>query len=927
MREAQLADYEQKLRFLLQEKKIISEILEKVNFLAKENKIGKAIQVFENTFKKFPEQAKLLLQYFLLYQINGDVKVKDILEIAELYDPFYTKEVKKRIFFDKVNLQKEINNSEIVIKSAKSDGGNKGYKEIQKIIEHEHEEKAISHLENFIAHHPQHALAHNDLGILYFKRNDKEKAFEFLKRAEKLEPENIDILKNLSDFYLEAGNIEESLIYLKKILEKDFKDIDALAKAGYCLFQMGNFNDASYLFAKVLEIEPENKLAKEYLNKIQNNGDIKDEVSNLQSNKELVKHASPMVSIIIPVWNNLELTHNCLKSILLNTRDSDYEIIFVDNGSTDGARDYLKNLDYKEIKKIFLDQNIGFVGACNSGARLASGKYLLFLNNDTEVQKDWLKALVDFAETTPDCGAVGSKLIYPDGRLQEAGGIIFSDGNGWNYGRGMDPEDPKFNYVREVDYCSGAALMVKKELWDTIGGFDERYAPAYYEDTDLCFEISKHGFKVYYQPKSVVIHHEGKTAGVDLQSGYKKYQAINREKFISKWSYELKKQLPNDHKNIFKAANRGIRRNILVIDCFLPIFDRASGSLRIFHILKILKEMKFHISFIARDGSMEDYYRPILENMGIEVYAGDPLVMKAAGYIIDSKKNIPYETLLKERKYEYALIEFWHVAEYYLPIIRKYSPETKIIIDTVDIHFVREIREAELKKDRVLKNKAQLNKEKEITIYRKTDRLWVVTENDKKAIKDYVGHIPIDVIPNVHLSREEEKNYEDTSDLLFIGNFNHPPNYDAIQYFCHDIYPLILKKLPDVKLYIVGNNPPSDILSLSSDKIIVTGYVKELSPYLKRARLSVNPLRYGAGMKGKIGEAFSWGLPVVTTSIGAEGMGLIDGVDALIADSAEDFGQKVVLLYEDKELWKKLSINGKKKVEIEWSLQSVMKRL
>ncbi len=794
------------------------------------------------------------------------------------------------------------------------------------LVQEERYQEAIRGYEYLLKRNSNNPIYYNDLGVLSYKLGDKNSAIQCISKAIELEPENKEFLINLADIYIELNEFKKAYEIYGKIIKKNQKESNIIAKAGYCLFQMGNLKDASCLFKKVLEIEPENELAKEYLDKIKNNNDI-NEISNLKSDKELAEHTSPMVSIVIPVWNNLELTHNCLKSILLNTSGCDYEIIFVDNGSTDITRDYLENLNYKNIKKIFLDQNIGFVGACNSGAKLASGKYLLFLNNDTEVQKDWLKALVDFAESMPDCGAVGSKLIYPDGRLQEAGGIIFSDGNGWNYGRGMDSEDPKFNYVREVDYCSGAALMVRKDLWVKIGGFDERYAPAYYEDTDLCFEIRKHGFRVYYQPKSIVIHHEGKTAGTDLNSGYKKYQTINREKFIAKWSYELKEQLPNDPKNIFKAANRGIRRNILVIDAFLPFFDRASGSLRLFNILKILKEMKFHITFIARNGYMEKYYRPILENMGIEVYAWDPLAMKAAGYIIDSKKNIPYESLLKERKYEYALIEFWHIAEYYLPIIRKYSLETKIIIDTVDIHFVREIREAELKKDGVLKNRAQLNKKREIAIYRNADRLWVVTENDKKAIKDYVGKIPIDIIANIHSSNGEEKKYEDTSDLLFVGNFNHPPNYDAIQYFCQGIYPLIQKKLPEVKLYIVGNNPPPDVLSLSSDKIIVTGYVKDLSPYLKRARVSVNPLRYGAGMKGKIGEALSWGLPVVTTSIGAEGMGLSEGVDALIADSAEEFAKKVILLYGDKELWEKLSINGKKKVEIEWSPSSIKKRI
>jgi len=200
----------------------------------------------------------------------------------------------------------------------------------------------------------------------------------------------------------------------------------------------------------------------------------------------------------------------------------------------------------------------------------AKGKYVILLNNDTIVNRGWMESLVEFAEKTPDCGAVGSKLIYPDGRLQEAGGIIFSDGNGWNYGRGMDPSDPKFNFVREVDYISGASLMVRKDLWDEIGGLDDRFSPAYFEDSDLCFEVRKHGYKVYYQPKSSIIHFEGTTNGTDINNGRKRYQITNRPKFVEKWKDALKFQYPYQFENVEKASARGIKESILVIDPFLP---------------------------------------------------------------------------------------------------------------------------------------------------------------------------------------------------------------------------------------------------------------------------------------------------------------------------------------------------------------------
>ena len=167
--------------------------------------------------------------------------------------------------------------------------------------------------------------------------------------------------------------------------------------------------------------------------------------------------------------------------------------------------------------------------------RHATGAHLVLLNNDTEPQPGWLEALLAIGER-PDTGAVGAKLVYPDGRLQEAGGIVFADASGWNYGRGGDPDDPRYAFVREVDYCSGACLLVPRAVWDAVGGFDERYAPAYYEDTDLCFAVRERGLKVVYQPAAVIVHHEGATAGTDTASGFKRHQVVNRERFREKWA-------------------------------------------------------------------------------------------------------------------------------------------------------------------------------------------------------------------------------------------------------------------------------------------------------------------------------------------------------------------------------------------------------
>ncbi|APF18254.1 Glycosyltransferase, GT2 family [Caldithrix abyssi DSM 13497] len=640
------------------------------------------------------------------------------------------------------------------------------------------------------------------------------------------------------------------------------------------------------------------------------------------------KKKAPKVSLIIPLFNKLELTHRCLKAILHNTHYPSYEIIFVDNGSTDETRPYLKQLKLANVKIVLNDQNLGYVGGCNSGANVADGQFLLFLNNDTEVQPGWLKNLVALMNERPDCGAVGCKLVYPDGRLQEAGGIIFSDGQGWNYGRGFNPNDPRFNFVREVDYVSGAALMIRRNVWEKVGGFDTRYMPAYYEDTDLCFSVRQQGYKVYYQPASVVIHYEGQTAGTDLNSGFKKYQQINRKKFVEKWKHILSDQFTNDPENVPFASQRNVKFRILVADPFLPLWDKASGSLRLFNYLKILKKQGNHITFIARVGSTDPKYKHTLQQLGIEVYENDERALNFAGFVVNRKlPEIPYKTIFKERRFDVAILSFWHAAFYYMELIREMSPTTKVIVDTVDIHFVREFREAKLKKDKRLESEAKRKKQQELAVYRKADRLWVVTEEDRKHIEKYVGNMPIDIVPNIHEPVVVEKAFDQTRDLLFVGNFSHPPNIDAVTYFASKIFPEIKKTLNDVKFYVVGNNPPPEIKALQSEDVIVTGYVADLDPYLIKARISVSPLRYGAGMKGKIGQALSYGLPVITTSIGAEGMNLVHGEHVLIADDPEKFAEETIRLYRDRGLWKKLSRSGKQYVEQKWGPASVENKL
>ena len=254
------------------------------------------------------------------------------------------------------------------------------------------------------------------------------------------------------------------------------------------------------------------------------------------------------VSVVVPVHNAVEYTRWCL-SALAGSWPASYEVevIVVDDASSDETPDLLSRAGRSHgwLRSVRNDANLGFIGSCNRAAAEAGGEILVLLNNDTVPLPGWLEALCRVLADRPDAGAVGGKLLFPDGRLQEAGGVIFSDASGANFGRGDREVDyPLYDYVRPVDYCSGALLATRRELFVGMGGFDVRYAPAYYEDTDYCFSLRERGYAVYYQPRSAVVHFEGGTSGTDISKGTKRFQQVNREKFRDKWASALESQPP-----------------------------------------------------------------------------------------------------------------------------------------------------------------------------------------------------------------------------------------------------------------------------------------------------------------------------------------------------------------------------------------------
>jgi GT2 family glycosyltransferase/glycosyltransferase involved in cell wall biosynthesis len=625
---------------------------------------------------------------------------------------------------------------------------------------------------------------------------------------------------------------------------------------------------------------------------------------------------TPIISIIIPVYNKYLYTFNCLKAILKNGSSGiEFEIIIVDDCSSDETPEKLSEIS--GIQVIRNAENLGFIRSCNAGAAKAQGQYLYFLNNDTQILAGCLENLLSLIEKDTTIGAVGSKLIYPNGKLQEAGGIIWQDATGWNYGRLDEVDQPEYNYVREVDYCSGASLLVRTEIFQQLGGFSEQFLPAYYEDTDLCFAMRQLGYQVLYQPKSQVIHHEGISSGTSLDSGIKQYQVVNQSKFFSKWQEALKTHFLPDAKNVPQAARRlCYEKTILVIDSYVPLYDRESGCVRLLEILKILLNLKYHIIFLPDNGNPEEPYTSTLQEMGIEVLYGTPKQQDIQALLINRLPLVDIVWLCRPE-----------LCEKYLDLIRNYS-KAPVIYDTIDLHFLRIKRQKEVLSENFQNTNWswETYQKLEIKFARQANATLVVTELEQQTLNQ-LGVSNVSVIPNIHHPRDRHlKSFEERSGLLFIGSYNHLPNIDAVIWLAQEIMPLIWQAHPEIQLTLLGSNLKDEVRALASDRILVKGYVKDVEPDFLNSRVFVAPLRFGAGMKGKIGQSMSYGLPTVTTTIGAEGMGLQEGYDVLIADGVESFARQVISLYENDELWNHLARNSQQTIA-QYSPEAVQEKL
>lgn len=636
---------------------------------------------------------------------------------------------------------------------------------------------------------------------------------------------------------------------------------------------------------------------------------ISEAVSFLASQKPAIVRGGqefPDASIIIPIYGQTHLALNCLDSLANHLSKYTAEIIVIDDASPDHLEtQMLQNIPW--IRYVRRNENGGFLDTCNDAAEHATGRILCLLNSDTRVVDYWLDETIDTFEIFPNAGLVGSMLINEDGTLQEAGGIFWKDGSAWNYGRGHDPSDPRYCFARRADYCSAAAIAVPKIVWESVRGFDTEFRPAYAEDADLAFRIRQNNRETWYQPLSKVIHYEGKTHGRDVTKGIKSYQVTNMLKFKSRWqdvlaSHGIDGQLPAEE------ANRNAKKRLLVIDSLTPTPDQDSGSFITEKMLRAYQELGYEITFVPQNSyAWVEQYSSSLQRIGIEcVYT-------------PFQHNI-YDVIKLHANFDAVLVYRYSVLDQVYDLIREHLPLARIIFHNVDLHFVREEREASLRQSRAERIAAKMTETLELSMIAKADCNIVHTPVEAALIRE---QLPIDNIiefPYISDVHENGNSFEERHDIMFLGGFAHRPNVDAVLEFHQNVWPKVREKLPSkARFLVVGASVPERIAALANERVIVTGFVPALEPWFNCSRVFVAPLRYGAGIKGKLIQSLSFGVPSVASQVAAEGIGLTSGVDAIVTDDPQDFANAIVDVYHNKEKWTSIRSAGFNLVRSQYS--------
>lgn len=617
---------------------------------------------------------------------------------------------------------------------------------------------------------------------------------------------------------------------------------------------------------------------------------------------------SPKTTVIIPLHNRAEYTLDCLRSLSQSSSD-DFEIIVVDNNSTDYTKVLLSKVD--GLKIITNSENFHFLQGVNQGSNLASGEYLLILNNDACISPN---AIQDAEQTLRKngVGAVGGRIVKIDGKLQEAGVLLSREGIPVPYGFDKNPMDNRYLFERKVDYCSGVFLITKKSLFESLGGFDESFIPAYYEEVDYCLKLIKAGYEVRYDPRCLVLH---VMYGSSSKAEADHLMSLNRIKLLEKHTDVLNQLTPrNQTPYLFGRSRFDQRKKILFIDDDLPLPESGYGAPRANALLKALDLLQVDTTFFTMTPHDETdwkyLYRKIPQRTEVVANLGKE---KLADFL---NERIDF--------YDEIRVSRPHNLEFIGRILSRLSVDIrpKITYDAESIFADREIKKLEHKKNFTLTEEERLFViEKELDIIKIANKVSVVSNRDADLFRNF-GFENVEVVSYGTPYKKSETSFTERKDIVFLGPITNAeaPNYDAVKWFIEDIFPILREEYgfaDNVKFY--GKVNAELVSSFANPQIHFEGEVDSLEDVYKSAKLFIAPMRIASGISIKVIEAASYGVPVITTDTVAELLDWEKQLEIASTSSAESFAYACYLLYSDKEIWESIRNNAAKRIQRDYS--------
>jgi len=604
---------------------------------------------------------------------------------------------------------------------------------------------------------------------------------------------------------------------------------------------------------------------------------------------------APEVSVVLVTFNRAELTFECLQSLCaLGPRD--LELVIVDNASTDQTRELLERVRGPAI--LYNQANAHFLAGANQGARHARGRYLLFLNNDVRLLPGSIESALRTLRESAAIGAVGARLVLLDGRLQEAGSIVWNDGSCLGYGRGRDPADPACMFARDVDFCSGAFLLTPRALFESLGGFDRDFAPAYGEEADYCLRLWDKGLRVVYDPDATALHYE--FASAEAPEVAIRLQGRNRETLQRKHRAALATHhAPQPALALHARRHQDRARRVLFVDDRVPRATLGAGSPRTRQIVASLLQIGYFVTFYPLTEPFDTWprVRRALPRE-VEVMLGYGAA-RFAEFLAERRGY--YDVLLVSRPHNMSFVNEVAAA----------SPQClaglEIVYDAEALYSLREIAGGRLRGQPMSTGRAEALLAEELDLARVAQRVIAVSEGEARHFRSR-GLPHVHVLGHALAPRPTPRAFADRGGLLFVGSVHEDtsPNADSLRWFIRQVWPLIEGRIAPAGFDVVGENHAPETRRLAADGVSMVGPLEDLTPSYDAHRVFVAPTRFGAGLPHKVHEAAARGVPVVTTPLVADQLGWRDGVELLAADTPRAFADACLSLYTDAGLWSAL---------------------